>query len=238
MMHPMLLSQAEPFLFFFMVVVIVIVIGLVAAAVSRKKERDRTAAISRVASQAGLQFTPAGDELFQRLREFHFFRQGRRRTITNLLSDRHPELGTYLFDYKWVISSGKNSRTYRRTVAAFCIDAAAFPMFEMRPEHFGHKLISAFGYQDIDFSMMPEFSSRYLLRGSNEAAIRSLFDSAAALFFTRDANWLVEGNGGWLIMTLNRNRLAPNELMDFLAQASEGFEILYGNLASRSAGQG
>lgn len=238
MMHGILLAQAEPFLLFFLGVVVLIAIAAVAAAVSRKKERDRTAAIARVAAQAGFQFTPQGDMPFQRLFEFHFFRQGRRRAFTNVLSDRHPELGTYLFDYKWVISSGKNSRTYRRTVAAFCIDSAAFPVFEMRPEHFGHKLISAFGYQDIDFSMMPEFSSRYLLRGPNEAAIRSLFDSAAALFFTRDANWLVEGGGRWLIMTLNRNRLAPNELMDFLAQASEGFEILFGNLVSRSAGRG
>ena len=38
--------------------------------------------------------------------------------------------------------------------------------FEMRPENLLNKIGAALGRQDIDFDSNPEFSRRYLLRGS------------------------------------------------------------------------
>jgi hypothetical protein len=39
-------------------------------------------------------------------------------------------------------------------------------------------IVSAFGYQDIDFGNRPTFSSKYLLRGPDEPSVRNLFTDA------------------------------------------------------------
>ena len=53
----------------------------------------------------------------------------------------------------------------------------------MRAEHIGHRIAGVFGMQDIDFPERPEFSRRYLLRGSDEGGIRAVFTPTVQDFF-------------------------------------------------------
>jgi hypothetical protein len=59
---------------------------------------------------------------------------------------------------------------------------------------------STLGYRDINLEAHPEFSRRYLLRGPDEAAVRSLFSGELAEFLGQERDWNVLGSGEWVAM--------------------------------------
>lgn len=74
-----------------------------------------------------------------------------------------------------------------------------------RPEHTFHKIISAFGYQDIDFGNRPTFSSKYLLRGPDEQGIRNLFIDALLGFYEMNEGTSTDGGGSQLFISGKTN---------------------------------
>jgi len=92
----------------------------------------------------------------------------------------------------------------------------------LRPEGLMHKIGSLFGYQDIDFDSHPNFSKHYLLRGSDEEAIRELFDDDLLSFFETQEKVCVEADGHDLIIYRQRKRIEPDTVQEFLR---EGFGI-------------
>jgi hypothetical protein len=88
-----------------------------------------------------------------------------------------------VFDYIYVTGSGKSQQTHYQTVVYLEPVNLALPMFSLRPETLFHRMLSAFGYQDIDFGQRPEFSKQYILRGQNELAIRQTFNDRVLSFF-------------------------------------------------------
>ena len=82
----------------------------------------RTEALKRIAKELGLSFTPKDEfGLINLLKDFKLFRRGGRKRITNILEEKSDLLeATFkIFDYKYTISTGKSSRTFRQTVF-FC----------------------------------------------------------------------------------------------------------------------
>ncbi|MDV7396619.1 hypothetical protein RZS08_34805, partial [Arthrospira platensis SPKY1] len=75
--------------------------------------------MQNVALQLGMKYQ-AADEwgVYRLLKDFRLFRRGGQRKITNLLSQREGwlESEAYIFDYRYVISTGKSSRVYKQTV--------------------------------------------------------------------------------------------------------------------------
>ena len=96
------------------------------------------------------------------------------------------------------------------------------PEFELRPEHFFHKIGQALGYSDIDFETHPEFSRRYLLRGPDEAAIRDFFQPELLSFFESNQGVSLEASGDRLIYYRARKRIKPEEVRAFM---EEGFRV-------------
>lgn len=199
--------------------VALIVVVLVLA---RRAEQKRREALRQVAEQLGMEFAEQADELANaEFAQFHLFQQGRNRKAQNLLRGR---VGTghdreLVFDYCYVTGSGKNRHTHRQSVAAFALGGHGLPDFEFRPENVLHKIGAAFGYQDIDFPDYPGFSSRYLVRGKEEDAVRRLFDGTVLEAFENVRGISVEGGGGWLVIYRASRRLAPDKLADFLEEA-------------------
>jgi len=107
------------------------------------------------------------------------------------------------------------------TVVAFHSGKRSLPSFELRPEHFGHKIASSLGSQDIDFDTNPVFSKKYLLRGSDEAAVRELFGSEVIRFFEKHSEWCVEGQGEWMIFYREQKVLKPKDITTFLEEVTE-----------------
>ena len=100
---------------------------------------------------------------------FNLFQHGRSRRIRNIAYGRVDDVEVMLFDYSYVTGSGKNRRTHDQTVGFFQSDALLLPEFVARPEGLFDKIGQVFGYQDIDLPMHPEFSRRYILRGTDES---------------------------------------------------------------------
>jgi hypothetical protein len=205
-----------PFVFF---VVVAALIGAVAYA-QWQGEKKRTAALAALAERLRCRFEPVADTgIVGAASAFHLFDQGRSRAVKNLLSARHDELDVRLFDYFFVTGSGKSTKRWSQSVAHLTWPALRLPAFELRPEHFFHKIGSAFGYQDIDFPQHPEFSRLFLLRGADEAAIRQTFGVVVLDFFQRHPGVSAEGNGDTLVYYVADKRFRPEELEAFLRDA-------------------
>lgn len=185
-------------------------------------ERKRDARLALTAEELALQYRRDGSDLLhERFTRFSLFQEGRRQRIRNVMQGAYDNIEVLLFDYRFTSGSHRHHRTNRQTVAAFQLLEQNLPEFSLRPEQLIHKLGGMLGYQDIDFDDSPKFSARYLLRGPDEDAIRSLFDKDAREFFEDHEPYCVEGGGRWLIVYRRDRRLRAAQLDDFLKEAFE-----------------
>ena len=72
------------------------------------------------------------------------------------------------------------------------------------------KVIPFKGYKDIDFEMYPAFSKKFLLLGSNEDEIRSIFTEKIIRFFEKNQTYHIESNGEALLL-FNKIKLARTD---------------------------
>jgi hypothetical protein len=121
-----------------------------------------------------------------------------------------------IFDYRYTVGHGKHSHTYSQSVVYFQSERLNLPSFSLRPEGFGHKLISALGYQDIDFANRPVFSSKYLLRGPDEQAIRYAFHDAVLAYYENNLKISTDGGAGEIVFYRQNVRVEPQNVRPFL----------------------
>ena len=183
-------------------------IALIVYAIGADKRRSQ--ALQDAAQGAGFRFEISADGLLaQGVGSMPLFNHGHSRRARNVLRPPSDEY-TFMFDYRYTTGSGKHQQTHYFTVTALKAKAQPFPEFVLRPEGFFDKIGQAvFKSVDYDFPENPEFSKRYLLRGPDEARIRSFFDYAALDFFARERKWIIEANGPWLIVYKSYSWLKP-----------------------------
>ena len=78
--------------------------------------------------------------------------------------------------------------------------------------------------RDIDFQADQEFSSAYVLHGSDEETIRSFFQQHVRQFFRDHLDLYVEGHGEWLVVF--QGRLKPERLQVFWRVANDARALL------------
>ena len=202
-----------PFLLFFLFVGLVVGILLY----KRKRERERTEQLKATAPMLGWQFVETAPfNWIPNLDKFSLFNSGHSKSIRNMLYGEANGVKAALFDYIYVVGSGKNRTTYYQSVAYFEPRDLSVPFFSLRPETAFHKLASVFGYQDIDFGNRPLFSSKYLLRGADEQAIRNTFTDALLTFYETNQGLATDGGGNQLFVFRSGHRAAPHELQGFM----------------------
>jgi hypothetical protein len=94
------------------------------------------------------------------------------------------------------------------------------PQFLLTPEGLLARIAAYFGGQDIDFADSPEFSRAYRLRGSDEAAVRSLFTPARRQVFELNRGQHAAGAGGEL-MWWRDGALPPPDAFDAFLMEGE-----------------
>ena len=82
------------------------------------------------------------------------------------------------------------------------------------------RVMALTGYKDIDFDMYTGFSSKFLLMGEDEDAIKELFDKSLIRFFEGSEIYHIESNGEAL-MIFNRLKLARTDETEKLLEFSE-----------------
>lgn len=201
---------------------VVLAVGFIVLSI--RADRKRSEALGRIADEMGFKYaSDPGEGFLSRYPSFHLFSQGRSPDVRNLLRGQAGGLEVSIFDYSYVTGHGKHRHTWRQTVLAFDIDDADLPAFSLRPETMFHKVGQWFGYKDIDFETHAEFSRKYLLRSSEEEAVRGLFDDRVLEYYESNPNVCTEGRGGRLVYYRALKRIDPSEVRTFL---EEGFRVL------------
>lgn len=203
------------------VIVVFVVGGIIYSMYAEKKRREQ---LQAAADEMGLTFFLEGDDvLFSRLSAFNLFNQGRGRKMTNLIQGDSGEVKIAIFDYQYTTGSGKNSHTHRLSIACLESPDLNCPDFTMRPEGMFDRIGSALGFQDIDFDSHPTFSDMFLLKSSNEQAVREYFKPPLLEFFETKKGISVEAQPGIMFFNRGGRRVNPLQLKDLLSDAYEVF---------------
>ncbi len=203
------------------VIVVLVLGGIIYSMIAEKKRREH---LQTAADEMGLTFVLEGDEiLFNRLSNFNLFSQGRGRKMTNLIQGDSGEVKIAIFDYQYTTGNGKNSHTHRLSIAALESTNLICPDFTMRPEGMFDRIGSALGFQDIDFDTHPNFSDMFVLKSSDEQAVRDYFKPRLLEFFESKKGISVEAQRGIMFFYRAGHRVKPEELKNLLSDAYEVF---------------
>lgn len=179
----------------------------------RKKERERTEAMQILAGQLGWTFAASAPlDCFSGAERFPIFNQGNSKEITNLMYGDAKGIKTVVFDYLYILGSGKNRRRIYQTIVYLEPANLALPYFSIRHKDVFHKPISVVGSQDINFGQRPEFSKHYVLRGPDEPAIRSAVSDALLSFYESNSGICTDAGGKRLFVYRSAYRCQPAEV--------------------------
>ena len=175
------------------------------------REKKRTGRLEVTVAEMGLEFQPLGDpQLLARLDGFPLMNIGRRQELKNLVVGDTSQGQLALFDFRYITGHGKHQKTRRQTVIAMeAAELGQLPAFNMRPEGFWDKVGGAFGMQDVDFDEHEDFSSKFLLKGEDEEAVRALMDRELLDFFADRPDLCCEGRPGMFLYYRRYKRVAP-----------------------------
>lgn len=182
-----------------------------------KRDAARKAAMEALSTSLGATFSEkdayglkaqlAGFELFKRERKW-FTRNGK---ITNVIRSTVGDTEVFMFDYTYVVSTGKSSRRVTQTVF-FANDKQWFlPDFHLRPERWWHKIMSGMGMKDINFEENPEFSDKFWLKSEFEDLIRKQFTPSLQAFMLEKPPVHLEGKNFYLLAYKPDKLLSPEE---------------------------
>ncbi|MBC8031060.1 MAG: hypothetical protein H7Z16_13180 [Pyrinomonadaceae bacterium] len=207
---------------------VIITIAVLVSRRAKRLERERTLGLKSSATLLGWQF---GEEAplnyLPNLDKFALFSEGHSKQIKNLIYGETNGVKAAVFDYVYVTGGGKHQQTHYQSVVYFEPSNLNLPFFSLRPENFLHKFIAALGYQDIDFGNRPTFSSQYLLRGNDEAAIRNTFSDALLAFYETNPGISTDG-GGNQIFIFRQGYSAPPDQIRALIDWAAGLQNVYG----------
>jgi len=186
----------------------------------RRRERERTESLRRLAETTGLAFQPTPDvSVVRALGDVQLFDRGHSKRVRNLMTGPLDGQQVAVFDYRYTTGSGKNQHTHSQTVVLLPRAKMSLPDLQLAPENALLRIAEVFGYQDIDLESSPEFSKRYVVRGADEAAIRAALYPGAASHFAQHEGWTVELKSGSVAIYRANRRAKPEDMRMFIEDA-------------------
>ncbi len=191
---------------------------------------SRAEQLARVAFDLNMDFQPKDDwGVLNLLKDFRLFQQGGSKRIEHIMRQRGDmlEMDVRIFDYRYTISSGKSSKTFKQTVFFMQSKKLGLPQFLMRPEHFFHKVGEWLNLtQDIDFEEFPAFSDQYWLQSEDEDYLRASVTPPFLRFFSIEKDWRLEGVNYFLIFYRKEKLLPPAQIKEFYRKGMKVCEML------------
>ncbi len=212
-----------PLLPFAVAIILVVVLTLY----RRKRAQARLQIMQGAAAQLGWTFcAEAPWNYIPGLDRFTLFTQGHSKHIKNMMYGEAKGTKAAVFDYIYTTGSGRSSATFYQSVVYLEPANLNLPYFSLRPESFMSKVLSAFGYQDIDFGQRPEFSRQYILRGQDEQAIRRTFNDGLLAFYESYPGTSTDGGGNQLFVYRGGYRFQPQEIRSYIGLGLEVMNLL------------
>ena len=198
----------------------IVVIVVLLVVMTRRRERERTEALQRVAETTGLAFQAKADlDAVRSQGDVHLFERGHSKRVMNLMTGRVDDQHVAVFDYRYTVGSGKHQHTETQTVVLLPAAKPSLPDLQMAPENPLIRIAEVFGYQDIDIDSSPEFSRRYIVKGTDEAAIRAALYPRATSYFGEHEGWTIEARAGTIAIYRARRRAKAEDMRAFIADA-------------------
>jgi len=120
------------------------------------------------------------------------------------------------FEYVYTVGYGRSQSTHTQAMIKWESAGAKLAEFTVGPESFFSRIGQALGASDIDFDEDPGFSRAYVLKGTDETAIRSLFTSALRAELASQPGQHVAGAGPTLFWWRYSGLPGPEQLAEFL----------------------
>lgn len=192
---------------------------------------DRNPGYQKIAEKLGMlyQEKDLNKEILNAHKVFKLFSTGGSRKVRYILSgnleSKEPAL---VFEYSYVVSTGKSSHTFFQHVLSVHL-ARNLPPFTLRPENFFHKIGEWLGFKDIDFETFPQFSESYRLKSNNEKQVRTVFNENVLGFLSYEKGWWIECNGNTIIYFKFGKRMNQELVEPFIEVASTLHLLLTGS---------
>lgn len=191
----------------------------------RKKLNSRQQKFKELAEQNHWNYRPEVDWDASYLQNFQFFETRPIEQKSNVINGTYPvhnvrwEISDITFDEGALIAAEVYRTTCQVVKLPFTI-----PHFIIEQEDLFDKVfdsVMAFtGQKDIDFELFPKMSSKFLIKGENEEAIRTFFTPAFIRFLEDSSIYHIESNGEALLI-FRYLRLARTEETSKMLEFSE-----------------
>ena len=145
------------------------------------------------------------------------FGQGHGQTWQHEISGTFNGLPFTAFEYVYFVGYGRSQTTHRQAMIKWESASATLPQFTLGPENFFSRIGQALGSLDIDFPEDEPFSRDYVLRGQDEAAVRTLFTQALRSELASQQGQHLAGGGRVLFWWRNGSLPGPDGCNDFLS---------------------
>ena len=188
---------------------------------------QRALEIESVAGEIGLNYLRKDDgELHRRFSQFDLLTKGRRQKIENVLIAETDRVALWIFDYRYTVGHGKNSRTHTHSLAVFESKTLEMPEMKIYPEGVFSRIGAAIGFQDIDFDDHPTFSKMFVLKGPDENNIREFLHLDRLDFFSEKKGAYLETKRQSFVYHRGKRRKKPAELRQLLEEVYAVFANL------------
>jgi hypothetical protein len=153
------------------------------------------------------------------LQRFEVARKGRnQRTSLSLLAD-NGETRICLFDYSFVVGSGKNQSTQHWVISLCTDERLGAPSMQLKPETFLSRIGSLVGFQDIDIPDAPEFSKTFVIQGADEARIREYLSPVRRNALLHQPKQTYALDQDHLLIVRERTKLDAKHIKPFLSES-------------------
>lgn len=173
--------------------------------------------------------SPAQNELKAHLTNLRLFKGFSTIRIYNFMTKDTDRGKTYLFD--GAFKRGSN-RSYYRTALVVIDERLDFPECTLVPEDVSkkfHKLLGLFGldHKDINVEFDPEFSSSFIIRGSDEYGVREILNTGVCRWFVsqREEKPHFESKGSKFVIYFEGEKFDIDKLRALYFSAMEFLEM-------------
>lgn len=221
------------------VVIVVLVVGgivggVIYGIIAARKRRE---AFFQLATELGLEFSPAKDRMLADQYAFlNKLAQGSNRYAFNVISGDYEGHKILVFDYHYETHS-TNSKGQRQTqhhhFSVFILNLPAlFPEITITREGIFSKIAQAFGYDDIDFESH-EFSKKFCVRSKNKKFAYDICHTRMMQFLLENDDLNIEIDGLSMAFLFDR-RLKPEQIHPNLMRLTLVRELIPDYVMNRS----
>jgi hypothetical protein len=128
-------------------------------------QKKRTKDITHWAVSHNYNFIGIPDDYFIDRLQMKIFQKGHSQTASNLVEGRNGSIIWKMFDFSYTTGGGRHRKTQYQQVFLITLKNS-LPNFTLGSENFFTRVGEIFGLKDIDFPYSPNFSKKYLLKGT------------------------------------------------------------------------